>query len=199
MRPTITAIIALCATILPAKADDTWNHGGLYAGLVGGYSTTDLQAADLNLAGKGAFGGAAIGYGVVANGTYIGLELDATLRDIKPTLSDGSTTISFSNAWLASARARVGLPVGPALLYLTGGAAFAESKLAATDFGSDKQYVIGAVGGAGIEVITFKNLAVRVEALHYAMPAEKFTLDGAEASIKQSETVGRLGLTFKLN
>lgn len=201
MRRILTAAIAaLCLSTVAARADDpAWNHGGLYLGLAGGYSTTALKAEDMKLAGEGAFGGALLGYGIVTNGLYMGIEVDGTLRDIKPALSDGTTTVSFSNAWMATGRGRLGLVFGPALLYGTAGVAVTESKLAATDFGSDKLYSVGFVGGGGIELITFKNLAIRLEALHYAMPAETFSIQGVEATVKQSETVARAAVTFKLN
>lgn len=194
------AFAMLTALATFAKADEKdWNHGGFYAGVVGGYSTTALQTQGLDLAGTGAFGGAVLGIGTVVNGTYYGLEVDGMLRDIKPTVGDGSSSISFSNAWMATGRARIGLPIGPALLYATGGVAVTESKLAATGFGSDQAYVLGAVGGGGIELITLTNMAIRVEALHFAMPAETFSIQGVDASIKQSETVARVGVIFRLN
>lgn len=201
MRKITTAAMAfamLTAIAGFAKADETWNHGGFYAGVVGGYNTTALKAEGIDFAGSGAFGGAVLGIGVVSGGTYYGLEVDGMLRDIKPSVTDTGGTVTFSNAWMATGRVRVGLPIGPALLYATGGAAVTESKLAATGFGSDQAYVLGAVGGGGIELITLANMAVRVEALHYAMPAETFSLSGVEASVKQSETVARVGIVFKL-
>lgn len=198
MRKLMAVMAAMLTFATAARAEETWNHGGFYAGVVGGYNTTTLQAQGSDLSGSGAFGGAVLGIGTIVGGTYYGLEVDGMLRDIKPSQTDSGGTVTWSNAWMATGRVRVGMPIGPALLYATGGAALTESKLAATDFGSDKAYVLGLVGGGGVELLTLANMAVRVEALHYAMPAETFSLSGVEASVKQSETVARVGVVFKL-
>jgi len=187
-----------CQTASAADEDGS-RHDGVYLGVVGGYATQALQAEDLDLATQGAFGGAVLGFGKVVGGTYYGLELDAMLRDIKPTVGAGATTVTMTNDWLASARLRVGLPIGPALFYSTGGIAVTESKLAVAGLGSDQQYVVGWVAGAGAEAALLPNMSIRVEALHYGLPSETFTISGVEGSIKQSETVARVGVLFRLN
>jgi len=190
---------ALCALVTPAAAEEPFKHGGLYAGVSAGYSTTALTTEGVDIAGQGLFGGAFLGWGFVSDGLYFGLEVDGMLRDIKPSIGDGATTIKFSNDWVATARARIGVPIGPALLYATAGPAFTESKLSVTSIGSDSQFVVGLAAGAGAEMLILPNMALRVEAMHFAFPAEKFSIEGVEASIKQGETVARAGVVFRLN
>lgn len=198
------AVIAAAAAVAllggnAAAEEEKSRHDGMYVGVVGGYSTSAISSEGLNIAGQGAFGGAVLGYGQVVQGTYYGIELDAMLRDIKPSISAGSTTISMSNDWVGSARVRFGLPVGPALFYSTGGVAVANSKLDVTGLGNDHQYVIGWVAGVGAEAAITKALSIRVEGLHYGLPDEKFSIGGMDATIKQSETVARVGVVFRLN
>lgn len=201
MRHLLGAAVALLCLGSAASAEPEGSRlDGAYAGVVGGYATSAIKADGLDVAGNGAFGGAVLGYGVVANGLYWGLELDAILRDIKPSVSDGTTTVSFSNKWMGTARARVGLPIaGVAMLYGTAGLAATESKLDATGFGNDNKIVYGLAAGGGLEAALTKTISVRMEALHYAFPSETFNIQGVEASIKQGETIARVGLSVKLN
>ena len=209
------AVAFLCAPALPASADPPMQatgtrpalsigsmHEGGYVGATAGRTSAALKAPEAPaLSDEGLFGGAYIGYGITAQGIYVGLELDAMLRDIKPTVTDGTTTITISNRWLASARARVGMPIGPALIYGTGGIAMQESVLKLTDLGlnaKDQAYVLGLVLGAGIEAQITSTMHVRLEGLHYAWRDETFQLAGEAAKIGQADTVIRIGVGFKL-
>lgn len=178
---------------------DKWNHGGLYIGATGGYSIASMQSDGLDIAGKGAFGGAFLGFGQVIGGVYVGAEMDFLIKNIKPSVTDGTTTLALSNDWTATARLRAGIPVGPALFYGTAGVAVEQSKLSVTGLGNDQQYVVGAVGGVGLEAQITRTLAIRIEALHYAMPAETFTIQGVSGSLKQDENIARVGFSLKLN
>jgi outer membrane immunogenic protein len=178
-------------------------HDGGYIGVTGGLNASSLKTSEMpSIADDGAFGGLYIGWGVVAGGLYYGLELDGMLRDVKPSITDGSTTVTMSNRWMASARARLGVPIGLALIYGTGGLAMQESVLKVDDQGinaSDKAYVVGLVVGAGIEAALTNTVTLRLEGLHYAWSDEKFTLAGETATIGQADTVIRAGISFKLN
>ncbi|MDX2288181.1 MAG: outer membrane beta-barrel protein, partial [Hyphomicrobiaceae bacterium] len=146
-------------------------HDGAYVGFMSGLSASALDAPEgPSWADTGLFGGAFIGYGRVTGGTYLGIEIDGMVRDIKPASTDGVSTVSFSNRWLASGRVRMGLPIGPALLYATGGLALQESVLKVNDpliNDSDAQMIWGAVVGAGVEVKLTHTVALRLEGRHY--------------------------------
>ena len=189
MRAVLAAAIAVALLGGNAAAEEEKSrHDGMYVGLAGGYSTSALSTENFSIAGQGAFGGAFLGYGQVVNGTYWGIELDAMLRDIKPTVGAGVTTVTMSNDWIGTGRVRVGLPIGPALFYSTAGVAVTESKLSATSLGSDSKFLVGWVAGVGAEAALTKSMSIRIEGLHYGLPDETFNIGGAEASIKQSET-----------
>jgi outer membrane immunogenic protein len=177
-------------------------HDGLYVGLTAGTNAASLDTPEgPNIAEDGLFGGAYIGFGAVRNGTYLGVEVDGMFRDIRPSITDGTTTITMNNRWLASARGRVGMPIGPALLYATGGVAVQEAVLKITDpifAEQSKEFVLGLVIGAGIQAQLTDVMHVRIEGLHYAWQDEKFSLAGEEAKIGQADTVFRVGLGFKL-
>jgi outer membrane immunogenic protein len=178
-------------------------HDGGYVGVLAGYNATSLDAPDLpNLAESGFLAGAYIGYGIVQQGIYWGVEADGVVRDVRTGITDGVTTITASNKWLASGRIRVGLPIGPALLYGTGGLAVQESTLdvdAPMISIGDSQMQWGAVLGAGMEAKLTNTLHVRVEALHYAWRDEKFNLAGTDAKLGQDDTVIRIGIGWKLH
>lgn len=199
-RIALAAVAVLLALSTAQAADeDGSRHDGVYLGVVGGYATQALRTEGVDLASQGAFGGAVLGFGRVVNGTYFGAEFDAVLRNIKPKISDGATTISMTNDYIGTARIRLGLPIGAALFYTTGGVAITESKLDVTGLGSDSKMVVGWVAGVGAEAALLPNMSLRVEGLHYGLPDETFTISGVEGNIKQAETVARVGLIFRLN
>ena len=179
---------------------------GPYVGLVAGRSASTLQLPGSSglpdLTDEGLFGGIYGGFGVVVDRVYWGLEGDAMWRDLRSAISDGSTTVSMSNRWLSSIRARAGLPIGSAMPYLTGGVAVQESVLKLDDpalVAKDSAWVLGLVAGGGIEAQITRTVHVRVEGLHYMWKDEKFSIAGDEAKLGQSETVVRVGVGFKLN
>lgn len=177
-------------------------HDGGYVGLTAGINSANLKAPEgPTLGDDGYFGGAYIGVGATYSGTYMGIELDAMLRDVKPAITDGITTVSMSNRWMGSLRGRIGMPIGPALLYGTGGIALQEAVLQVNDpliSASSGEYVFGLVGGAGLEVLLTRTVSLRVEGLHYAWRDQTFTIAGEQAKIGQSDTVFRVGVGFKL-
>lgn len=209
-------LIGLTAGFAPAKAEQPSGatgmreppmpgiHDGGYVGLTVGLNANELSSPGLTtrLGDTSYFGGAYIGWGMVAAGTYYGVELDGMLRDVKPHINDGTSSLTMSNRWLASARGRLGMPIGPALLYATGGIAVQDAVLKLADpsiTAKDSQWVYGLVGGGGIEAKLTHTMAIRFEVLHYAWKDQTFTLDGIDAKIGQADTVARIGIGFKLN
>ncbi|MDX2155406.1 MAG: hypothetical protein SFW09_02765, partial [Hyphomicrobiaceae bacterium] len=116
--------------------------------------------------------------------------------------TDGVSTVSFSNRWLASGRIRMGVPIGPALLYATGGLAVQESVLKVDDpaiNASDAEHVWGAVIGAGMEVKLTHTVALRLEGRHYRWQDQTFEIGGIPAKVGQDDTMVLMGVSFKLN
>lgn len=203
MRKALLLAATAASMIVPAAAaDEAGYRAGPYAGLAVGYSSGVLQAEDVDLASAGAFGGAYVGFGGFTGGLYLGVEGDGMLTGIKSKLSDADFSVTGKNSYLASVRARAGVPVGPALIYVTAGPAFTDTKLKATD-GVDSltqsETLIGLAAGGGIEAALTNTVLLRLEAIHYAFPAEKFGLADSKIDLEQRETVVRVGLGFRLN
>ena len=77
MKKLFAAAFGLLSMTCAAKAEDAWNHGGMYAGVAGGYSTGQLSAPGFTVGDQGLNGGAFIGYGIVGkSGLYLGIEAD---------------------------------------------------------------------------------------------------------------------------
>lgn len=177
-----------------------WNHGGFYAGIVGGYTAGQLQTPGLDLGAAGAQGGIVAGWGVSnRSGLYLGLEADAVLKDLKWTVTDVGGTATASSQWTGSMRARIGQEFGPILAYLTGGAAVGGQRLAVTGMGADEELRWGWVAGGGMQAQITRTMSIRVEGLHYTFPDKAFWLNGSSANIGTGETVARVGVTFKLD
>lgn len=196
------AVIAL-AFVTPATAQQGPFKGGPYAGLTAGYSSTVFEAEDVDLGAHGLFGGAYAGFGFYTGGVYLGLEGDAMLTDIKAKFSEADVTVTSKSDYLASIRARVGLPLGPALAYVTAGPAFTNTKITGSDGidgASKSETLIGVAVGGGLETNLTNTIMVRIEGLHYAFPDEGFKFgDLGKADIGQQETVIRVGVGFRLN
>ena len=178
-------------------------HDGAYAGLLMGLNANELRSEALPpLSDNGYFAGGVLGYGVTVNGLYVGLEFDAMLRDVGAQVVDGGTTVTMSDRWMGSGRARVGLPIGPALLYGTAGAAIQQSSLRAEFGGLDdtaREYVWGFVGGIGAEVLITNTIKLGIEGLHYNWQEQEYELAGERVKIDQTDQLVRARITFKLN
>lgn len=197
----LAAACALAACQTDARAQDTWNHGGAYVGIAAGYNASALTTPGTDFAATGALGGLLAGYGMVGkSGVYVGLEGDWTIKDIKWTTAADGYGASASNHWMGSARLRVGQTWGPAMAYLTGGVATTDQKVEVAGLGSTTDWKLGWVGGAGIEAQMTKTMALRLEVLHYEFSDKSVTIGGERSDkIGSTDTVGRVGITFKLN
>jgi outer membrane immunogenic protein len=206
--------IGACALLMPvatpaARADSLapiWN--GVYAGFHGGAKwseiDTDFSSA---ISANDIAGGGHIGYNLALAGLVVGIEADADLDSTKFGFDTaGGGTGSFETEWSGSIRARVGMPVGPALLYATAGYTWTEATLSQATLGGGKSSsnttFNGVVFGVGAEAYVLPNLSLRLEALRYEYGAEDLSISGANSVIDEidpSDTVVRAGVTFHLN
>ena len=198
------ALLWLIAGIAQVRADDTsWNRTGFYVGAVGGYDLAEIKADEFKMSEGSLFAGPFAGFNWRINpGLVAGVEIDYMFMNVKADKTESGITVTATNNFLASARGRVGVPIGPALLYATGGLAITEQKISATDgmdTVADRELRYGAVAGGGIEGELTKTLFVRLEALHYWFPDDKMSFDGTAFESGQHQTVVRVGVGFKLN
>lgn len=138
----------------------------------------------------------------------IGIEADANLDSsgfsYTPNFAGGTGT--YETDWSGTIRGRVGLPVGPVLLYATAGYAWTDATLTAkntsgTSFSSSHSFD-GVVYGLGAEAYVLPQMSLRLEALRFDYSTDKLSITGAKNILEEfdpSETVVRAGVTFHLN
>lgn len=215
-RALIASAIAVSASALSAPLTSStaragflapiWN--GAYVGFHGGAKWGDIdtdfsskvQATDIT-------GGGHIGYNLSLIGVMVGVEADANLDSSKFGFDVmGGGTGTFEADWSGSLRGRIGIPVGPVLLYATAGYAWTSATLNEVTSGngsfSASHTFNGVVYGLGAEAFVLPNMSIRLEALRYDYSAEEISISGAQNALEEfdpSETVVRAGLTFHLN
>ncbi len=156
-----------------------YNWTGVYIGAQLGYAWSDVDA-DSGPFGSfnqsygynvdGFIGGGHLGYNWQSQGIVFGLEADVEYTDLE---DGGIGTAGFGHRtdvnWMGSMRARLGLPMDRALLYVTGGWAFADvdvtksSPPGAAPFGSYGSIRNGWTLGVGAEYAFTENLTARLE------------------------------------
>lgn len=175
---------------------------GLYVGILAGYDTAELKAEDFRFSDQQPFVGGFVGINArIADGLVLGIEGDYVFTDFSASQDvGGGWTARVGTDYLASIRGRAGLPIGIALLYVTGGVAFTEAKASASNDPlkfSDSATLIGGVIGGGIEVEMSRTAFVRLEGLHYWFPDGKLSDQGNSIDAEMDQTAIRLGLGFK--
>jgi opacity protein-like surface antigen len=190
----------IAAPVTTAAADDAgWNRTGFYVGLLGAYDTTVLEAEGIDLANGKLMGGAAVGWNFRAGGFVYGIEADWLFTGISASQTVDEVTLKASTEHLVSLRGRLGLPVGPALVYGTLGPAWQHARLSISDGGegiSERTWQLGLAVGGGGEVELTRSFALRLEAIHYVFPDDGAPLRDLFDSENQHTTV-RAGALFK--
>jgi len=205
-----TTLMTLHSLTTAAAADvlsPIWT--GVYAGVHGGANWSDVDFSNLGSVSNTAFlGGGHIGMNMNFGSLIAGVEGDWDYDDSSYgyLIVPGGTTGHLNVDWTASLRGRLGMNVGPALLYATAGIAWSERSVVETTAagvsGSNTQLMTGLVYGIGAETFVLPNLSLRLEALHYNYGSEDISISAAAAAIKEiepSDTVVRAGVTFHLN
>ncbi|MEQ1711456.1 MAG: outer membrane beta-barrel protein [Hyphomicrobium sp.] len=188
---------------------------GMYAGIHGGGNWAEFKASQ----GGGSLGsskeqaynfGGHLGFNVGLGLVVVGLEADLGIDTFSATSSGIVLGIPVSakaeSTASGTARARVGLPIGPALLYATAGYAWVNisGKVDATGFASGRgsSSIDGIVYGIGAEMKVLPRVSVRVEALHFDYSKQRFDgtmLGGETLEIDADTTVVRAGVSFAFN
>jgi outer membrane immunogenic protein len=152
----------------------TWS--GLYVGAQIGYAwgTDSLSVTDPNgiqvISGSykpnGVIGGAHVGYNLQLNTLVAGVEGDVEGTGYSSSSAFGPGTFSTRIPVQGSVRVRLGLALDRALLYVTGGAAFAgfdNTYLTGLGFDSVSKTRTGWTVGGGIEYALNANWSIRAE------------------------------------
>jgi len=187
----------ISASTVATAEEPKWHRGGAYIGALAGYDVSILKTEGIDFANGKLMGGAFAGYSWRVQGIILGLEADWIFTNISASSSTEELFLKASTDHLITARARAGIPLGPALIYLTAGPAWQHARLTVNE-ATAREWHLGAAVGGGIEVELTRSLFIRAEALHYIFPANGAPL----ASFFESEnqhTTARIGLGFKLN
>jgi outer membrane immunogenic protein len=163
----------------PVLMAHNWN--GFYAGVVGGTAVTESRgngpgpflAAGNQIGNNGdglTIGGQA-GYNWQFAPSWVaGVEGDFSYLGIKHTnanYNDPTALLGIKTSWLGTARGRLGYSTGPALLYVTGGAAWVhlQDQWAFTTPTSSSITKSGSTIGGGIETVLSGNWTSKTEYL----------------------------------
>jgi opacity protein-like surface antigen len=213
VRVLATCLLSLAMLTLPhlARAADTgpwnlprpddyrdpegrvWHRTGPYVGLVAGANLAQFEAAGFDFNDTAWTGGALAGFQVKSGGLVWGVEGDFLLTNIKADFAAG--TITASTDYLATIRAKLGVPIGPVMPFITGGAAFTRDKIVVAGVSSHEDKVGWAAGG-GVDLELTRALTLRGEVIHYAFPDRDV---GGLFDAKDQQTQARAAVVFKLN
>jgi len=135
----------------------------------------------------------------------------------------GTATVARRLDYLGTARGRLGLSFGPALLYATGGLAYGRTDLAYTGTigfpiaptvvlsgtSSNSRTSLGYALGGGLEYAFWKNWSIKAEYLYYNLGRHSTTISGSftnfapptggfsTASVRDDGHIVRAGLNYR--
>jgi outer membrane immunogenic protein len=205
-------------------SNHNWN--GFYVGANAGIGSSlthvhtvrgPLQG-DENVNGKGFAGGGEAGYNYMLWQKYlIGVEGDFGALTINHAVADWDDAFSPSvdlasfrlkTSWYGTLRGRIGTTTGPALLYLTGGAAWVRLQ-DGVDFappfslaGLSSKTGTGFTWGGGTEVALDQHWSAKLESLYVNSGSSThfvFTTNGVQAEFKERFVIVRFGLNYAFN
>ena len=175
------------APVFAAAPVFTWT--GFYVGVNAGYgwSNDDFDAIDLadDEDDGGFIGGAQVGYNYQIGSFVVGLEGDIQYADFGAEGAfdfdgDGDDDTFESSDWVGTVRARAGVAFDRALIYATGGFAFADD-------------ANGWTVGGGVEYAFTNNLSAKIEGLYVNFEED----DIAGFEMENDFGVVRAGLNFR--
>ena len=193
-----------------------YNWQGLYLGVNAGYGWGNDNAASFSAFGgssgainpSGWFGGGQVGYNAQFNSLVLGLEADLQGADISDTtaLAGGGafTQATTDIEWFSTLRGRVGYAAGPALLYLTGGWAFADvntsvnQTIGPNSVGmSNDDIKTGYTLGGGVEWAFAPNWSLKSEYLFVDLGKETWSSPVGTYSTDTDFHTARVGLNYR--
>lgn len=136
--PAADAYVAPPIAAAPAPTDGDW--GGFYAGAQLGYGNVTSNGAGLD--GNNAIGGLHAGYRADLGRAVLGGELDYNIANIELGNSLPDTSLDS----VARLKLMAGYDLGRALIYVTGGAAYAEATVLGSGLSGD-----GYFAGVGMD------------------------------------------------
>ncbi|WP_445503980.1 outer membrane protein [Microvirga sp. G4-2] len=184
------------APIVAAVPVFTWT--GFYVGVNAGVGFNDNDEDEIVFGGTtiigdsdddaSFIGGAQIGYNYQIGSFVVGVEGDIQYADFGSTTYDfggGDVVTVDSEDWFGTVRARAGVAFGQALIYATGGFAFADDRT-------------GWTVGGGLEYAFTNNLSAKIEGLYVNLEDDDFEFAGTTFSTGETDFgVIRAGLNYR--
>jgi outer membrane immunogenic protein len=211
-----TPVSALSCLLAASSAGDVHADGllapiwtGAYAGIHGGANWLDVDTSDgLRTEATNAVFGVHVGLNLGLGLAVVGVEADLNYEDSSlgfTTNQQGVTGQAEIDA-TGTIRGRLGLPIGPALIYATAGYAWADvgatlSGPGLTDANRSDGFH-GIVYGGGVEAYVLPKTLIRVEALQFDYSTDNFSfgpLGSSSVEFNPSATVVRAGISFRFN
>ncbi|MGL4322959.1 MAG: outer membrane protein [Beijerinckiaceae bacterium] len=205
------------APVAPVAYAPAFSWTGFYAGLQGGYqwgSTSGAwntippgAATPYSYDPTGWMIGGHLGYNYQINQIVVGLEGDVEWADLKATRASAVPLFYHTTSidWQASLRARLGVAVDRALIYVTGGLAYADVGYSlggavgtppVLSYSKDKW---GWTAGAGVEYAFTNNITGRVEYRYtdFGSVSGVSIANAVTDSAKLNSHAVRVGLSYK--
>ena len=207
-----TAFVALASVSAQAAdivTDAMHDWSGLYAGLNAGYGfggDDDVGVLPGGNVGRlevnGIFGGGQIGFNYQMDQVVIGLEGDIQLADINDSDANFGFTMNSDVNYFGTVRARAGFAVDNALIYATGGLAYAgiDYKVQGGPPGiniNDSYSKMGYAVGGGVEYAFDDNWSGKVEYLYVGLGHKDLSDIGFTTRATPSFHSVRLGINYK--
>jgi opacity protein-like surface antigen len=226
----ISAVVLFGASANAGETTSNWT--GLYVGGHAGYAWGDwdgtlattsgpllISNPDRTISDDGFLGGLQAGYNLQSNGVVFGIEGDISWADIDATgtvnTDSGGPAVwskkhDLSLDYLGTLRARIGVPFGHVLPYVTGGLAWGktEGNLAVAYYqnpanppygisgaSADENHFGWTVGG-GVEVALGGNWSLKAEYQHIDLGEEQYAFKGAIFNIANPNNNAAAGSPF---
>lgn len=211
---------------MPAQHYQSWDgfYMGLHTGMGSfdanttdwGYDIFDDPDGDFDLTNFAALGGIQLGYNAQFGSAIVGVEADVayTSSSEEKRFDSGGHYVKAELDWLTTVRGRLGLAHDNAMMYVTGGLAFASVAHCATDnddldcASTDTDEVVwsgvvpGLVVGAGAEYRFTDSLSLKGEYMFLQTAGETILYDednGYDVEFSHSAHMIRLGLNYNFS
>ena len=176
----------------PYYAPPVFSWTGFYVGVNGGWGGSS-NGGDFGSPTGGLIGGT-VGYNYQIGQFVAGLEGDWDWADLNKSGVNGLGPYSNKVDQMLTARARAGIAMDRALLYVTGGYAGAEDKVNVPGVFGSTDWRSGGAIGAGIEYAFTNNISAKAEYIYTAFPSKSYA-PGYKSDLDIS--LVRAGLNYK--
>ena len=185
-------------TKAPVAVASVYNWTGFYLGIVGG----GAWQSDSDPKMKGGFVGGTAGYNWQTGNVVFGLEADGAWADVSASATALGVTATSKTDAMGTVRGRIGYAVNNVLFYGTGGYAWIDNKLSATNaLGltiSDSKWHSGWTVGAGVEAFFAPQWSVKGEYLYRSLGGETYFSGALPTGTLNYHTV-QVGVNYHFN